>query len=112
MVPDDNPVDGWDTWAKHILKEQERLSVGMEGCRKAITEQSKEIAELRATLAGYLAHVKDLGHDTDVLRDCLAQFKVSVSRELGTLQAKSGIWGALGALVVLLITWLVSRLGG
>lgn len=111
-MPDRSPVNSWDTWGKRVLGEQERLATEVEGCREAIAEQSKEIAELRAMLAGYLSYVKDLHHDTDTMRDCLAQFKISVNRELGTLQAKSGVWGALGALAILLVAWLVSNLGG
>jgi len=75
--PNNDPINGWDTWAKHVLKEQKRLSTEVEGCREAITD-----------------------------------FRVEVSRELGTLQTKSGVWGAVGALVILLVAWLMTQFGG
>lgn len=107
-----NPTNGWGTWAKHVLKEQKRLSVETEGCREAIATQNKEIAELRAALSGYMARVKDLYRDASVMSDGLTQFKIDVNRELAVLQTKSGVWGAIGALVVLLLAWLMSRFGG
>jgi len=107
-----NPVNGWNTWAKHVLKEQKRLSTEVEGCREAITGQNNEIAELRAALGGYMSRVQDLYHDTGVLNEGFTKFKVEISRELGTLQTKSGVWGAVGALVILLLAWLMTQFGG
>ena len=112
-MPDNSgPVNGWDTWARHVLKEQRRLSDEVQSCHEAVAEQNKEIAELRAALAGYMSRAQDSYHDIGALGDSLTEFKVEISRELGMLQAKSGVWGALGALVVLLVVWLMSQLGG
>lgn len=107
-----NPANGWDTWAKYVLKEQKRQSAEIEACHKAITEQNREMAELRAVLTGYMARVKDLYDEASVMSDGLTQFKIGISRELATLQTKSGVWGAVGALVILLLAWLMSRFGG
>lgn len=112
MTPSGNPVDGWDTWAKKVLGEQQRIAGEIESCRRGIAAQSTEIAELRASMAAGSARIKDICQEAISNTESMTEFRIQVSRELATLQAKSGVWGAVGALAVLLVAWLMSQLGG
>ena len=113
MTPNDKPgADGWDVWAKKVLGEQKRLSIEVSRCHKAVSEQSQEIAELRASLGSYLSRMRELCDDFTLANSELTKFQVYVSGELSTLRTKSGVWGAIGALLILLLAWLMSQLGG
>lgn len=108
-----NPgANGWDVWANKVLSEQKRLAIEVARCHKAISEQSREMAELRASLGSYLSRMRELCDDFTLANSELTKFQVYVSGELSTLRTKSGVWGATGALLVLLLAWLMSQLGG
>lgn len=89
-MPPDPPAikdkNGWAEWSRYVLKELERLGKGQEGFRielsQSRSELTKEIAQSRSELTTELSQIRT---------------------ELATLKVKSGIWGAVGASIPVLI---------
>lgn len=79
MAPPD--TNGWSEAEMHVLRELERLGSAVETLHGRITESNT------------------------VLNGQLAELKV----DIGKLQVKSGVWGMIGAVVVLIPALLLKR---
>ena len=76
--------DGWKEWSKFVLKELKRLGDACEEFPKAIQGLTQKV------------------------NDEISQLKA----EVAMLKVKSGIWGSIGAIIVIGIVYLSRYIGG
>lgn len=76
------PENGWETWGKHVLAEQQRQGASLETFRKEVGDQFQSLSQEIAT------------------------FKLDMTREVTALKVKSGAWGAVAGAMTGFVAWI------
>ena len=92
----DLPPDGWAEWSRYVLKELERQD-------KVAKDQAVEIAALKGD--GVRQDEREKATKEHKLPD-----RVDVlEKEMVRMQVKAGFWGAIGAAIPIIASYILSR---
>ncbi len=92
----DSPPDGWHEWSRYVLKELKRQDVCMLAQADAIAELKQEI--VRREEREKAAKEQGVPERVGVLEGQMIR-----------MQVRAGFWGAIGAAVPIIASYILSR---
>ncbi len=92
-----NIDSSWAAWSNHVLRELERLDLCGKEIKVTIAEMEKHSS------AATEAKIADVKKELVALNEKILLISVDIS----ALKVKAGAWGAIGAVLILLLNFLL-----
>lgn len=97
-------LNGWSEWGKHVIEELKRLDKGFETLNTKMDERHIEVINKVSTIE--LSLVNNINAGEKRLNE-----KINLSeKKIARLEVKAAGWGAIGAVCLLLLKYLIGQL--